>query len=208
MALQDVYNLGANAAFQQRVQGSLLTYCINTVFAEVTNDQQTITITGGPSGGSFTLANGPLQSAVAPAWNDTAQVLASRLNAVLASGNSCVGTGGPLPNTGILITWMGGLANSPQLVMGVTANNLTGGASPNAAVAHTTTGVAAVNHAARATKASAILADPLTSAHQIAAALATDAAIQTDYVGGGGNQASVTDAHINAAIVAQFNDFT
>jgi hypothetical protein len=207
MSLADQYNLSTIVAFQQRVQASLVNYCISTINAEVTNDVQTITVTGTPTGGSFTLANGPLTGAVAPAWNATAQVLQAQLQAALAAGNACVCTGGPLPGTPIIVTWTSGLGNSPQLVLTVSANNLTGGVTPNASVAHTTVGVAAANHAARASLSSKVLVAPTTYGVQFASAVATDTTVQSDYVANH-LQTDVTDAHINAAVAAQVNSFT
>jgi hypothetical protein len=204
MALIDEFNLSADAVFQHRVLQAFLSYALQTVAAEVTNDQQTIAITGGPTGGSFTLGGGPLTGAVAPAWNVTAQGLASALAAQLAAGNTCVCTGGPLPGTGILVTWTGGLAFSPQNILTLNANNLTGGSSPNVTITHTTIGVAAVNHTLRATLAKQLLASP-SSYLYLAANIATDATVIADYTGGGSVQSAVTDAHINAAVASQFN---
>lgn len=213
MALIDQHNLAADPTFSQRVQAAVVAYLVGTVLAEVTNDQQTVSVSGGPTGGSFTLANGPLTGAVAPAWNATAGVLQAALQAQLATGNTCVCTGGPLPGTPVLVTWTGGLANTPQNVLSVSANNLTGGSTPTPSVAHTTTGVSAVNHTARASRALVILgqigAQQSLGVYQsqFAAVVAADATVLADYTGGGLNQTSVTDAHITAAVAAKYNAF-
>jgi hypothetical protein len=207
MALKDQYDLSSSVAFQQRVQASLVSYCLNTINAEVTNDQQTVTVTGSPTGGSFALSGGPLTSSITPVWNDTAQTLAAKIAVALAAGASVVCTGGPFPGTGIVCTWTGALGNSPQNVVALGTNLLTGGSSPSVTIAHTTVGVAAVNHAARAAFSSKVLFSPAAYGVLMACSVATDTTVQSDYTGGGSNQASVTDAHINAAVAAQVNSF-
>lgn len=206
MALKDVAYLGTLGDFVQRVMAALINYCLATVNAEVANDQQTITITGSPTGGSFTLGGGPLTGAVAPAWNDTAQALAARLQAALAAGNSCVCTGGPLPGTPVVVTWTGNLANSPQLALTINANNLTGGSTPTPTISNHSLGVAVVNHSSRATLSGKILASPQSYAVTIAPGVANDANVQADYVANH-DPTQVTDAHINSAVGSLFNSY-
>lgn len=211
MALLDQNTLATDPLFMRRVQAAVVNYVTGTVFAEAQNDQQTVTLTGAPTGGGFTLAGGPLTGAVAPAWNDTAQALQGRLAAALAAGDACVCTGGPLPGTPVVVTWTGALGNSPQNSLTVSANNLTGGSSPNAAVSHSQVGVAAVNHAVRAALAQAVLnqigVQQALGIYQapFCAIVAADATVLADYLGGGLNQTAVTDAHISAAVAARFN---
>lgn len=101
---------------------------------------QTITITGTPTGGSFTLTfNG--QTTAAIAYNATA---ANVKTALVALGNigaaAQVATGGGgLPGTPVTVTFQGLLANQPLSTM-TAVSSLTGGTSPAVTVATTTTG--------------------------------------------------------------------
>jgi hypothetical protein len=113
------------------------------------NDQQTITITGSPTGGSFTLTFGGQTTSALP-WNATAAQVQAALNALssiggfsdLAMAGSVVCTGGPLPGTGIVVTFAGALAGESQSVITHT-DSLTGGSSPVVVITHTTSGVTA-----------------------------------------------------------------
>lgn len=58
MALADVAALAADGMFQSRVAAQLVTSAI-AIFNEAPNEQQTLTVTGTPTGGSFTLASLP-----------------------------------------------------------------------------------------------------------------------------------------------------
>lgn len=103
------------------------------------NDVQTISITGTPTGGTFTISfNGYTTSAIA--YNATAAVVQAALEALpnIGSGNVAC-TGGALPGTAVVATFQGTLAGQPQPVM-TTTDSLTGGTTPASAVAHTTTG--------------------------------------------------------------------
>lgn len=206
MSRIDQYTLGNDQVFLHRTMAALQSYCYNTVYLEVANDVQTVSISGSPTGGSFTLANGPLAQAEAPPWNATAAVLQAAIQAGLPAGASCVCTGGPLPATPIAVTFTGGLAQAPQNAMTVSANNLTGGTNPAASVAHTTVGVAKVDHATRAALASKITSGGLDQFYgqQMAKLIATDSTIQTDYATNK-LQSDVTDAHIDSAIDKYFN---
>jgi hypothetical protein len=105
-------------------------------------DVQTLTISGTPTGGTFTLVFGGQTTAVIP-FNATAAQVQAALTALssIGAGNvTC--TGGPLPGSSVTITFAGTLAPGPQPVITVGSNSLTGagGTSPAPAVAHTTTG--------------------------------------------------------------------
>lgn len=103
------------------------------------NEVQTVTISGAPTGGSFTLDyNG--QPTVDIAYNATASAVQTALTNLsnIGSGNVAVtgSAGGPYT-----VTFQGALAaaNTPQLVA---VSNLTGGTSPAVSVATTTAGSA------------------------------------------------------------------
>lgn len=104
------------------------------------NDVQTVTITGAPTGGTFTLTFGGQTTSPIP-YNATASQVAAALQALssIGAGNVSV-TGGPGPSAGWVVTFIGALANAPQSAMTHT-DSFSGGSSPASAVAHTTTGV-------------------------------------------------------------------
>jgi hypothetical protein len=106
----------------------------------VASDVQTLSITGGPTGGNFTLAFGG-QTTAAIAFNATAAQVQTALAALSTIGpNNVACTGGPLPATNVTIGFAGSMAFAAQPAITVGANNLTGGTSPAPSVAHTTTG--------------------------------------------------------------------
>lgn len=104
-----------------------------------TSDVQTLTVTGGPTGGTFTLTYGA--DTTAPiAYNADAATVQAAL-AALASvgiGNVYV-TGGPFPGSAMTVTFTGELNGTATLLTADSAA-LTGGAAPTVTVAHTTTG--------------------------------------------------------------------
>lgn len=103
------------------------------------NDVQTITITGTPTGGTFTVSiNGFVTPAIA--YNATAATLQAALEALdqVGTGNITV-TGGPGPGTAYVLTGSNDFANRP-LPVAVVAGSFTGGSSPAIANVHTTTG--------------------------------------------------------------------
>ena len=100
---------------------------------------QTITVSGTPTGGTFTLTYSGDTTAAIP-YNATAGQVATALNAlgnVGAGGVTC--SGGPFPGTAVIVTFGGSLANAPQPTMTATSS-LTGGTSPAVTVASTTAG--------------------------------------------------------------------
>lgn len=204
MALSDVYNLSTNVAFQQRVQSAIVAAAV-AIVNEVANDVQTITTTGNPTGGTFTLTwQGQTTSALA--FNASAGAIHAALQALSNIGQGqIVGTGGPLP-TGVSLTFTGTLAGYPQVAITHT-DSLTGGSSPAVVVTHTTFGVAVVNHAARAALASKVLANPTGYGQLLAVGVASDTTVQADYTGGN-LQTAVTDAHITNAVSGQWNAYS
>lgn len=109
-----------------------------------TNDVQTVTIGGAPTGGTFPLTvTNPLTGQVATVavnWNSTtAQTQA--LVAPLFSPGTVTVTGATFPGAQVF-TFTGNLAATPVPAITVATTGLTGG-TPTAASVHTTTGVAA-----------------------------------------------------------------
>src|SRR3954464_12269151 len=106
-----------------------------------TNEQQTVTVTGTPTGGTFTLTyNGATTSAIA--FNAAAAAVTTALEALPnIGGGNVLASGGALPGTPIVITFQNQLArqNVNQLTA---AHAFTGGTTPTIAVTTTTAGSA------------------------------------------------------------------
>lgn len=105
-----------------------------------TAEVQTVTITGAPTGGTFTLTfNG--QTTAAIPYNATAAQVQSALEALstIVPGDILC-AGGPLPATAVTVTFFGNLiGDQPQMTA---TGSFTGGTSPAVAVTTTTAGVA------------------------------------------------------------------
>lgn len=108
-----------------------------------TNELQTLTITGTPTGGTFTLTfMGATTAGIA--FNATAATVQAALEllSTIGTGN-LLGGGGPLPGTAVTMQFRGTLASQPLPLITANGAGLTGGASPTASVARTTQGVEA-----------------------------------------------------------------
>ncbi|MFE5332953.1 hypothetical protein ACFRCG_41875 [Embleya sp. NPDC056575] len=105
-----------------------------------TSEVQTVTITGSPTGGTFTLTYDS-QTTGAIAYNATSTVLKAALEAL---SNIDVGdvtcAGGPLPGTAITVTFGGGLSGTNVVQMTASGVGLTGGTTPAVTVTTTTGG--------------------------------------------------------------------
>lgn len=92
------------------------------------SERQTVTITGAPTGGTFTLTYGVAQT-VALAYNATTAAIQAALELIptIGVGNVLV-AGGPLPGTAVTVDFVGALAGRWPSLKATSA--LTGGASP------------------------------------------------------------------------------
>ena len=105
-----------------------------------TNEVQQVSITGSPTGGSFTLLRGTATGAIA--YNASASAVQSALEALPAIGTgNVVCTGGPLPATPVVITYQGALTCTNVAAPTVNSNSLTGGTSPTPVIATNVGGV-------------------------------------------------------------------
>ena len=106
-----------------------------------TNEQQTVTVTGTPTGGTFTLTYNGATTAAIP-YNSAAAAVQTALEALpnIGAGNVAV-TGGALPGTPVVVTFQNQLARQNVNQM-TAAHAFTGGASPAIAVTTTTAGSA------------------------------------------------------------------
>lgn len=112
----------------------------DVVNAVGTNEVQTVTITGTPTGGSFTLSYDGAESG-AIAYNATASAVATALAAVTGlSADSVSVTGGPGPGTPYVVTFVGPLAAQNVSTLVGDGAALTGGTSPDVTVDVTTPG--------------------------------------------------------------------
>lgn len=104
-----------------------------------TDEAQTITVTGTPAGGTFTLSfKGATTTALA--HSSTAADVVAALEALGTVGPGGVtGTGGPLPGTPVVITFAAQLGgqNVPQMIV---TSSLTGGTTPTIVVTTSTAG--------------------------------------------------------------------
>lgn len=117
----------------------------NDVIDAGTNEVQTITVTGGPTGGSYTLSFNPgdgVQTTAAIPYNATAaQVLAALLALPAFVYGDLATAGGPHPGTPITVTFQGRYSGLNVAQM-TSTDSFTGGAVPASAVTTTTPGVA------------------------------------------------------------------
>lgn len=112
-----------------------------TLKAGGVNAVQSLAMTGGATGGTFTLSFGG-QTTAPVAWNasaPTVQAALSLLSTIGVGGVVC--TGGPFPGTAVALTFAG--LNAVQTVALVTGNpsGLTGGSTPAVTASTTTAGV-------------------------------------------------------------------
>lgn len=108
-----------------------------------TDAKQSVTITGTPTGGTFVLRFGGVNSG-AINWNTTAAQLQTILTAMTSIGaGGCIVTGGPGPGAALIVEFTGPVVGgAPQALMTLQTNSLTGGVSPSVTMASTQTGIA------------------------------------------------------------------
>jgi hypothetical protein len=105
-----------------------------------TNEVQSVAITGGPTGGTYTLTFSG-QTTAGIAYNATAAAVQAALEALtnIAPGD-VVCAGGPHPGTAVSVTFGGQYAGVNVAEMTASAAGLTGGAAPAVTVTTTTPG--------------------------------------------------------------------
>jgi hypothetical protein len=161
-------------------------------YAGRTSEQQTITITGGPTGGTFTLSFAG-ETTAAIAFNATAAAVKTAL-AALASVNvtDLTTTGGALPGTPVVVTFGGRFSGDDVPQMTANSGSLTGGTSPTVTV---TTGTGGATGAADGTE---VLAGFLYTSIKAPALTTTDPNAAM-YVHGGIREANLPIAVDSAA---------
>lgn len=112
--------------------------------AQVQCDEiQTVSITGSPTGGTFTLTfSGDTTAGIA--YNASAAAVQTALDALADLGaNAVTCTGGPLPATPVVVEWTGGsFKDTNQATLTANSGGLTGGSSPTVNIAVTQNGQA------------------------------------------------------------------
>jgi hypothetical protein len=104
------------------------------------NDLQTLSVSGNPTGGTFTLAFGGQTTAAIPFNATAAQVQAALVALSSIGAGNVVCAGGALPGAAVTVTFQGTLGFAPQIAITAPVNNLTGGTNPAPAIAHTAAG--------------------------------------------------------------------
>ncbi len=119
---------------------NILQFLIGGAVILTPSEVQTITITGGPTGGTFTLTFSG-QTTATIAYNATSSAVQSALEALsnVAPGD-IVCAGGPLPGTPITVTFTGTYAGTDVTLMTDNDAGLTGGSTPAVTVTTTTPG--------------------------------------------------------------------
>lgn len=108
-----------------------------------TNEVQTVTITGSPTGGNYKLKSGADGEPTATInHNATAATLQSRLEAVLGEGNVQVSGSAGGPYT---VTYVGDLAAEDVPALVLDTNSLTGGTAPSVDISTGTAGAGDAN---------------------------------------------------------------
>jgi len=99
------------------------------------DEVQTVSITGSPTGGTFTLTFGG-DTTTGIAWDATAAQVQTALAALPSIGpGNVVCTGGPLPATPVQVEFTGTLGFANQATMTESSAGLTGGTSPAVVIA-------------------------------------------------------------------------
>ncbi len=107
-----------------------------------TNEKQTLTMTGSPTGGTFTLTYSG-QTTAGIAYNASAAAVVTALEALsnIGAGN-VIATGGALPATPVVVEFVSNLGQQDVALMTANSASLTGGTTPTMTPTTTTPGVA------------------------------------------------------------------
>ncbi|MET9053288.1 hypothetical protein ACFV6B_12820 [Streptomyces microflavus] len=108
-----------------------------------TSEVQTVTVTGTPTGGTYTLTWSGQTTAAIPYNATAAQVKTALENLSNIDAGDLTVTGGPHPGTAMAVTFGGQFMGDDVAAMTASATNLTGGTSPAVTIATATAGGAA-----------------------------------------------------------------
>ncbi|MDX5526072.1 hypothetical protein PV677_35990 [Streptomyces sp. DE06-01C] len=141
------YTVSANPLLQGRTVmksgvplGKVTASGLYAPYAGLTSEVQTVTVTGTPTGGTYTLTYSGQTTAAIP-YNATAAQVQTALEGLsnLAPGDVVAG-GGPHPGSAVTVTFGGTLTGDDVAQMTASATNLTGGTTPAVTVTTTTAG--------------------------------------------------------------------
>jgi hypothetical protein len=135
-----VYDLGNAYLFFNDVGAATPTFAEIEAFSAATfgAEAQTITVTGAPTGGTFTITTSSGTTAAIP-YNATAAQIKTALVALAGIDERDVTvTGGALPATPVVVTWTGKFQGAEQTLMTADDALLTGGTTPEVTIAKTT----------------------------------------------------------------------
>lgn len=119
---------------------NILEFLIGGAVILTPSEVQTVTITGGPTGGTYTLTFSG-QTTAGIAYNATATAVRTALEALSNIEVGDVTTaGGPHPGTAITVTFTGQYAGTDVAQMTASSAGLTGGSTPTVTVTTTTGG--------------------------------------------------------------------
>ncbi len=132
--------MGFNAGKQYMESAVFDASSLTTPAGPGTNEVQTVTITGTPTGGTFTLTfRGATTGTIA--FDAVAATVETALEAISTIGDGDVRvTGGPGPGTPYVVTFINDLGHQNVDAMTASGAALTGGTTPAVAVAQTTPG--------------------------------------------------------------------
>lgn len=141
------YTVSANPLLQGRTVmksgiplGKVTASGLYAPFAGTTSEVQTVTVTGTPDGGTYTLTYSGQTTAAIP-YNATAVQVRTALEALSNINPGDVATGGGAhPGTAITVTFGGQFTGTNVAQMTASATNLTGGTTPAVTVTTTTGG--------------------------------------------------------------------
>ncbi|MDX2539795.1 hypothetical protein PV437_42580 [Streptomyces scabiei] len=139
--------IARGVTYQAYVDDALGTDCLTWIdgpgwrdLEPLSNEVQSVAITGDPTGGTYTLTYSG-QTTAGIAYNATAGAVQSALEALSNIGvGDVVCAGGPHPGTPVTVTFGGLLAGTDVAQMTASAAGLTGGTSPAVDVTTTTPG--------------------------------------------------------------------
>lgn len=136
-------NAGSGVGSGTKVYWDPVNKIIATSGSAGTNAVQTITISGSPTGGTFTITvtvNGVTATTASIAYNASTATVQAALAALSNIGSTAYVTVTGTAGTSYVATFVGALAAQPITLMTATGS-FTGGTSPAIAIANTTTGV-------------------------------------------------------------------
>ncbi len=128
MALIDITKLAADGIFNQRVEAQLVSSAI-AIFNEAANEVQSLSITGSPTGGSFTLASLPGSVVIAQNGSTILDVAVTGLSSTVGMwvGMSVAGSGIPAGTTIATITGLTSITlSAAATIVGVVSLTFSG----------------------------------------------------------------------------------